>query len=290
MTYIDPEFLADFGDLDPTEAELEAVGEALAEVEAEEAAGLLDGYPGAGAPAADKIAYYEARSAADEDEWDAIAGEDGDGEDDGPWHDHGDGLGQLEAAGAALDEHHALEGQRIGEDIVAQLDRRPSDEARLARAMPRIEAGTYTQDAWFRGDEAAAAAARDPLGRYQAACGPLDDFARCSARFHTPDCHTSVESAAARGSYEEAEAWAGTLQGRTSPGGLDAGTLGLANEPQPGDGVDLWADLLETGEPGVAAPGLHARLLNYMGEADAPAAQPRPDLPNIDAIRAELGI
>ena len=58
----------------------------------------------------------------------------------------------------------------------------------------------------------------------------------------------------------------------------------------PGDGTDVWADLLETGEPGVAAPGLHARLLHYMGEADAPAAQPDPGLPNIDAIRAELGI
>jgi hypothetical protein len=58
----------------------------------------------------------------------------------------------------------------------------------------------------------------------------------------------------------------------------------------PGDGTDVWADLLETGEPGVAAPGPHARLLHYMGEADAPAAQPDPGLPNIDAIRAELGI
>lgn len=295
MTYIDPDFAADFGDLDPIEAELDAVGEALAEVEAEEAAGLLAGYPGAGAPAAEKMAYYEARSAADDDEWATAAGGDYGDEDDpggddpeGPWHD---GLGQLGAAGAALDARRDLEGIRIGEDIVAQLDRRPSSEAILARAMPRIEAGTYTQDSYWRGDEAAAAAAaRDPLGRYQAACGPLDDFARCSARFHTPDCHTSIESAAARGSAEEATAWADTLQGRANPPGTDAGALGLANEPQPGDGVDVWADLLETGEPGSADPQLHDRVMNLLGEADAAPRERDPGLPDTTVIRAILGI
>ncbi|MFI5079491.1 MAG: hypothetical protein ACHQCE_00335 [Streptosporangiales bacterium] len=99
-----------------------------------------------------------------------------------------------------------------------------------------------------------------------------------------------TEEAASTGTAEEATAWGDTVRGYTSPGGQDASTLGLANEPQPGGGTDVWADLLETGEPGVAAPGLHARLLHYMGEADAPAAQPRPDLPDVAAVREALGI
>ena len=63
-----------------------------------------------------------------------------------------------------------------------------------------------------------------------------------------------TEEAASTGTAEEATAWGDTVRGYTSPGGQDASTLGLANEPQPGGGTDVWADLLETGEPGVAAP------------------------------------
>ena len=206
----------------------------------------------------------------------------------GPWDDTS---AQLGAAGAALDARHELDGTRIGEDIVAELDRRPTDEQRLARAMPRIEAGTYTQDSYWRGDETAAAAARDPLGRYAAACGPLDDFARCSARYHTPDCHTTTESAAARGSAGEATAWADTLAGRTPHAGIDASALGLANEPQPGDGLDAWADLITgPGGPGSADPELHARMLVQLGETDQLPDGPREPLPDTTVLRAILGI
>ena len=57
---------------------------------------------------------------------------------------------------------------RIGEDIVAAIERRPSTEARLASALGRIQAGTYTEPEYFQ----PAPDARDPLGRYAAACGP----------------------------------------------------------------------------------------------------------------------
>jgi hypothetical protein len=162
VTYPDP-----YAGLDPSEWELEQLDEVLAEADAE-----ADAEEAAGLPPGDELP------------------------EDGSWHD------QLGAIGSRLDARHELDGQRIGEDIVAEIERRPSSEAKLATAMRRIEGGVYTQDAYFRGDEAAAAAARDPLGRYQAACGPLDDFASCSARYHTPECHTTIESAAARGSYE----------------------------------------------------------------------------------------
>lgn len=206
----------------------------------------------------------------------------------GQCHAHGGHL----LGGDQLDARRDLEGQRIGEDIVAQLDRRPSSEAILARAMPRIEAGTYTQDSYWRGDEEAAAAmARDPIGRWQAVCGPIDDLGRCSSRYHSLDCHTTVESAAARGSVTEVEAWNDTLQGRAQPPGTDAGSLGLATpaDPQPGSGLDAWSELLE-GPAGPADPRLHDRVLAYMGERDQLPPEPREDLPDTTVIRAILGI
>jgi hypothetical protein len=70
MTYLDPAFAADadpLEGLDATDEERAAFYEALAEEG-------LAGYPGAGAPAADKLAFYESRAAADEDEWAAATG------------------------------------------------------------------------------------------------------------------------------------------------------------------------------------------------------------------------
>lgn len=166
---------------------------------------------------------------------------------------------------------------------MAAIERRPSSEQILATAVRRIESGTYTEPEYFR-------PARDPTGRYASACSAPDEYGRCSGRYHSASCHVVTEEAAATGTTEEARAWQETLGNYTPPGGVDAGTLGLANEPMPGGGTDVWADLLETGEPGVAAPGLHAHLLHYMGEADAPAAQPRSDLPDVAAVREALGI
>jgi hypothetical protein len=283
VTYIDPQFYADTG---PAQDELDEQTAA---------------YPGGDDPLAglnptpeERLAFLEALDEQDEEEWEAAraaeeALDDDGGDPEGPWRDQLDALAEI---GDQVDASVADAAVTAAEDAedAQWYSRRPSAEARAARALDRIGNGTYTTPAYFRGDPAAAAAARDPLGRYQAACGPLDEFARCSARFHTPDCHTTIESAAARGSVTEVEAWNDTLQGRAQPPGTDAGALGLANEPQPGDGVDVWADLLETGEPGVSAPGLHARLLHYMGEADPPAAQPRPGLPDVAAVREALGI
>ena len=247
----------------------------------------------------ERLAVYEALDEVDEAEWQeavAAAAEEAAGDEDGlpeagPWDDAAAKLG---AIGEQVDGHVATAAAVAAEDAedAEWFARRPSAEARAARALDRIAAGTYTPPAYFRGDPAAAAAARDPLGRYQAACGPLDEFARCSARYHTPDCHTSAESAAARGSATEAEAWRETLQGRAQPPGTDARALGLATPsgPEPGSGADTWADLLDSGEPGSAGPGLHARLMNYLGQADAPPPPPREDLPDTTVIRAALGI
>src|SRR5262249_20616270 len=71
-------------------------------------------------------------------------------------------------AASAMDAAHELDAQRLGEDIVASIERRPKAEDILTRAMRRIEAGTYTEAPAF-------APARDGYGRYASACGDTDD-------------------------------------------------------------------------------------------------------------------
>ena len=157
--------------------------------------------------------------------------------------------------------------------------------------MQRIEAGDYLSDPYFRHDEAAAAKARDPFGRWQAACGPLDEYARCSARYHDPSCHTVTEGAAATSTAEAVTAWQDALQDMPRRPGTDAEALGLASPaaPEPWGVDDAWSDLLSSGEPGDSSR-LRARLLHSMGEADAPAPEPRADLPDVTVLRATLGI
>ena len=170
---------------------------------------------------------------------------------------------------------------------MAAIERRPSTEARLASALDRIQAGTYTEPEYFQ----PAPDARDPLGRYAAACGALDDYGRCASRFHAVGCHTVTEGAAATSTAEAVTAWADTLQDMPRRPGTDAEALGLASPaaPEPWGVDDAWSDLLSSGEPGDSSR-LRARLLHSMGEADAPAPEPRADLPDVTVLRATLGI
>jgi hypothetical protein len=70
-------------------------------------------------------------------------GRDWSGDEDGPWRD-------LAEATAVMHAVHKLDARRIGEDIVGELDPGPSAEDRLARAMRRIQGGTYTEPAQLR--------------------------------------------------------------------------------------------------------------------------------------------
>jgi hypothetical protein len=180
---------------------------------------------------------------------------------------------QLAAIGETLDATYAANATRIGQDIVAEIERRPSGEQRLARALSRIQDGTYTEPAYLR----AAPPIRDVAGRYSNACGPADDLGRCSARYHAAGCGAVYDSSAVAGQpVERVEAYRDQL------------ALASPSEPEPGT-TDLWADMLHSPEPG---PDNDVRtwLLHRMGEADQPAPEPRPDLPDVTALRATLGI
>lgn len=206
---------------------------------------------------------------------DEIAGAPGSYDPDGPWHD---GIPQLDDAFAAMDRANALNGQRIGEDIVAQLDRRPSAEDRVQRALVRIESGTYHEPSQ-----------PDPLGGRQDVCGDLDDFGRCGAAYHVRGCHQTVEASAATGDADAAAAWRDVLLNRTP----DPGILGFANG-EPGLGDDIWSDLLASPLGGQGA-AVREQVLAYLGEPGGrpqpvpawPSRQPRPDT---SALRAELGL
>jgi hypothetical protein len=151
------------------------------------------------------------------------------------------------------------------------------------RALRRIEAGTYTEPAQRR-------PARDADGRYAAACGDLDDFGRCGARYHAADCSAVAEGALSRGTPEQARAWNNAL-GRNSGGADTAAALGLASPSgEPGDGTDAWDGLLHSDGPD---PLLRERVLAYLGEPGGvpyerpPEREPRPD---VSGVRAALGL
>jgi hypothetical protein len=243
-----------------------------------------DAYPGddplegLDATTQERLAYLQAVAEADEEEWQAARAGDGPEDDFGPWNDE---AAQLEEIGGLVDDHvtRAAVTAEQDEEDAAWYARRPSAEARAARALDRIGSGTYTAPEYFR-------PARDTTGRYASACGEPDPFGRCAARYHSPSCHVVTEEAAATGDAAAAEAWQQTLQNYTQPPEV----YGLANE-EPGTGVDMWADLIDpAGEPGSAPPGLHAAVLHRMGVADAPARPPRDDLPDVSGLREAMGL
>jgi hypothetical protein len=209
---------------------------------------------------------------------------DDDGDGTGPWHD---AAGPLPDAGAALDDAYGAEAARLAEDEEdrASLAKRPSDEARLARALDRVGRGSYTPPGYFR-------PARDTGGRFGHMCGPLDPLGGCAARYHQPGCATLTLTDAPNGSYEDSESWNAVLRRHLPPPG-DA-RLSNPAEPGPGEphGQDFpsFDDLVDPlGEPGSADPGLHAEVLHSMGLADAPPRPLRPR-PDVSGLIEELGL
>jgi hypothetical protein len=198
----------------------------------------------------------------------------------GPWDGFHD-------AAAALDRAHELDAQRLAEDVTDALERRPSDEAKLYRALARAEAGTLTPAPQFR-------SARDAGGQYAAACGPLDDLGHCGARYHAATCSSVAEGRLSRGSVAEAEAWNRGLSGH---GGASSAAedLGLSSPsgPDPGSG-DTWADLLSAPGGLFSEPEIRARI---MAALDGEAADAEPGYaalpearPPVTGLRTALGL
>jgi hypothetical protein len=197
----------------------------------------------------------------------------------GPWDDFND-------ATAQMDQAHALDAQRMTEDIVDGLERRPSTETILAQAMRRIEAGTYTEPEQFRSDPAA----RDGYGQFASACGPLDDATgTCGARYHAADCGAVIAAAAATGDAQAAEAWRDTLASRPP----DPGALGYSAElAEPSGPEDMFSGLLSPASADSAT--VHQRMLAVLADAEAaepgPEPFPREQYPDTAALREAMGL
>jgi hypothetical protein len=188
------------------------------------------------------------------------------------------------AATAAMDQAHALDAQRLAEDVSAQLDRRPSSETILARAMERIGRGTYTEPPGFLPAVADAYLVSHP------ACGEVTEFGTCSARYHAAGCGAVIAGAAAAGTAEDAGAWAAALASRPP----DPGALPYSAElAEPSGPEDTFADLLRPS--GSAHPAtVHARILAGLGEGGPPpdpGYEPFPPetMPDVTGLRANLG-
>ena len=243
-------------DLDPDPWELDQLDEVMAETDAE---GPDYGYDGDPDP----------------------------GDDLGPWDDSAARLAEI---GDTLGQAYATDAQRAAEDAedTAMLMLRPSAEDKLARARQRIEAGTYTPPPSAR-------AARDAEGMFSVSCGEaVDATGRCASRYHRAGCHTVTEAAAATGSADEARAWNATLRGMVT--GADVAQAaaereaGLASpsHPQPGGGLDTWAELLSA--PADLGPAdAHQRMLAELGAAELQRAQGEP-LPDVGDLAREMGL
>ena len=243
--------------------------------------GPLDPLEGLDPTPEERLAFYEALDEVEAEEAAGLYGDDDDGA--GSWHD------QLHAIGESLDDAYGTSAAVAAEDEedAEWLATRPSAEDRLARAISRIEAGTYTPPGFFRPP-------RDIGGGLALSCGEaLDDFGRCASRFHQAGCMTVTEGAAATGDATAAEAWNATLRGM--PSAVDvaaaAAELGLATpaSPEPGYGLDMWADLLDTSDP-LSYPEIHAQVLAGMGEPGSPPPQVRGSGPDVSWLREALGL
>jgi hypothetical protein len=218
---------SDIAGLDPSPQDLCDLDDVLAEVEAEESAGMF-----------------------------------GDGEVDDLWDDtaqlangYGD-YADIELAGdfGELGAIHDLaaghQQQVIAEDIEDQLARRPTTEARIARAVNRLSRGTYMPAGMY--------ASRDPDGQFAGrSCdgSVADAYGNCGARFHQSSCIHTVRQAAATGSHDAALAWNRTLNRGVSSLEVAA----LANElddelaeaaSEPADQQTYWAMRSALGLPG----------------------------------------
>jgi hypothetical protein len=205
-------------------------------------------------------------------------GDNGGGPDDfGPWDD-------FNASAAAMDRAHELDATRLGQDIVAELERRPKAEDVLQRDLRRIEQGTFNEQPAFQ-------PARDGYGLYASACGGTDDYGRCAARYHDPGCGAVIAAAAATGDAAAAEAWAATLRNHPPDPGAHGYAAELAGDPL--DGFDTWSDLLRPSGPADPAT-VHARMMAVLDgeQAAEPGYEPSPagQYPDTSGLRAALGL
>jgi hypothetical protein len=137
----------------------------------------------------------------------------------GPWQDD-QALPDVSHLNAMLDAQQGNEQLRQIRDAEALPK---GDEARFARGMSRVAEGSLTPGPMYR----------EPALSY--GCGTVDDFGRCSARYHQATCMQANHHAAAAGGGEASEAWVGTLlENQAVSDALGEETEELLADPGPG--------------------------------------------------------
>ena len=164
-----------------------------------------------------------------------------------------------------MDPARAADAARLAEDVADQIpDRRPpTDEDKLARAMGRIERGTYTAPPQQP--------ARDAGGRFRQTCGDADDLV--TAQSATTRLAARVAGAAATGSATEAEAWAAHSAGLHPPPGVLGYAAELAAPSDPSAALTPGRTCCRP--PAGPDPELHERMMAELGEAETPPSPAR---------------
>jgi hypothetical protein len=166
-------------------------------------------------------------------------------------------LGQLAEIGAVVDLAHLTEQQRLAEDD-EPLPRKAED--RTAHLIDRIGRGTYTPPQMFR--EADDLSNGEPIS----GCGIVDEFNRCSARFHDSGCVEVLRSSASSGSHEAVSQFKDVLMANTRT------AIELATRTGP-DFDDLLEDPGPTDQPTYQAM---REVLGLSGKQSRPQPARRP--------------
>jgi len=178
-----------------------------------------------------------------------------------------------------LCDGHLLNGSQPGQNRQAgpgpraagPRPRRYSGEERLARALDRIRAGTYTAPA--------AGYAAAELSNASGNCGPTDAATGlCASPYHQMDCTSAHVSSPATGDQDEMAAWRSVV---LSHSGREVSSIDLATRTGPD-----FDDLLESPEP--ADQETYYALRAALGIQHKPGPVPLRPAPRITA--AELGI
>jgi hypothetical protein len=159
------------------------------------------------------------------DEVDALeAGGMLDDEEFGPWQDE-------QAPPDVSSLNATLDGIQHNEQLRQSYEGLPlpkGDEARFAQALGRIAEGSYVPGPMYRAPQPSHG------------CGTLDEFGRCSARYHTsPTCMQADAHAAAAGGGESTETWVGTLLGNQEVSDALGEQTEALDAPEDPDGT--WA-------------------------------------------------
>jgi len=107
-----------------------------------------------------------------------------------------------------------------------------TSEERFAQALGRVAEGSYTPGPMYRAPQPSHG------------CGTVDDFGRCSARYHQPHCIETTRHDAASAGGEASHRWRETLITNQAVSAALDDAIDALDDPGPGPAYEALAEQL----------------------------------------------